>query len=426
MERRNHRPQVSLFYFIIFMMSVSIVIIVYTLPFSEIAYIRVDHIIWLLLFIVSFFAGALSFKQWSKYPSASILIIFCLICLASTMSIFATKITKMNVYSSLFYQMAMYQCALVFLITLSSFPIEKRETFINWVIFMGVMLSIIGLLQFLYILPPHEYIAGMGNLDNRATALLSFNSLHLATYLVTSVLLGYGVFLQQKSFITKGVLFISLLLMIIVLILTKARSAWLGFLIGNIIFALVTLKMTNGKSIILIMITFIVLSIGIFYMGNVNKVVNEAVEKRDSSAIHRLITYDLFFDYIKNHPLVLVTGVGFMNWRYALTGETASSAGHNVYLQILGDLGIGGLLLFLWFWYRNFKMAAKLARDGDFWGRMLLPIIGAYLATCLTSDILYPGSAMENCLFFIMLITGVVLSAYDAETPSVAAEKAVS
>ncbi len=414
MDTINQRPQVSLFYFILFLMSVSTVIIIYILPFSEYTYIRLDHIIWLLLFMSSFFSGALSFKQWSKYPSSSILIVFCLICLASTLSIFATKITKMNLYSSLWYQLAMYQCAIVYLISLSGFPIEKRGTIIKWVILFGVILSIIGLLQFLYILPSYEYIAGAANMDNRATSLLSFNSIHLATYLVTSILLGYGVFLQQKGFISKVILSVGLLLMIIVLIMTKSRSAWIGFLVGNVIFALITSRMTHGKSIIMIIITFGILSINIYYMANINKVVYEAVDKRDSSAIHRLITYDLFFDYIKNHPSVLVTGVGFMNWRYALTRETAASAGHDVYLQILGDLGIGGLLLFLWFWYRNLKMAAKLARDGDFWGRMLIPIIGAYLTICLTSDILYPVASLENCFLFIMLITGVLLSAYDA------------
>lgn len=80
-------------------------------------------------------------------------------------------------------------------------------------------------------------------------------------------------------------------------------------------------------------------------------------------------------------------------------------------------LGIGGLLLYL------FKVVQKLAREGDFWGRMFIPIIGAYLSTCLTYEILYPVWAMENFFFFSMLVTGVVLSAYNAEKPKFPVKK---
>ena len=422
----GQRPRIGLSYFIIFLLSVSSVIIVYTLPFSENAYFRLDHFVWLLIFIPAFLKGTFSRHNFVKYSSVKPLIIFCLICLFSTVSIFATKVMKLNVYNSLWYQIAMYQGAIVYLIALSCFPIERRETFIKWIIFLGVGLSIVGLMQFLTVIPPYAYNPRMVIPDNRATGLLSYNNNHLGAYLIASIFFGYGYIIQNKNIMRKIIGLIAVIFMILVLIMTKCRSAWVGFLMGNIIYGFVNLRVTKGKSLIFIIMIALVLSTSIFYMPNVQNVLHEGAYERSGSAYSRLSSYDLFFNYLTGHPLVLITGVGFMNWRYALSHSTAASEAHDMYLELLGELGIGGLLVFLWFWYRNFKMARTLAQNGDFWARMFIPIIGAYLTTCLTYDILYPVWAMENFFFFSMLITGVILCPYDAEITNFPVEKAGS
>ncbi len=135
-----------------------------------------------------------------------------------------------------------------------------------------------------------------------------------------------------------------------------------------------------------------------------------------SSVYSRIYIYKHFFEAIYKNPLIALFGVGFMNWRYYLEGATGGSAGHNVYLQVFGDLGIVGLLVFLWFWLRTFKMANRLAKQGDGWAIGYLSILTAYLAAGLSAEILYPVPAMENCLMLIFLITGIVLSSYRADT----------
>ncbi len=170
----------------------------------------------------------------------------------------------------------------------------------------------------------------------------------LAEYLIMVLPLILAVFIVAKSL--KGRVFILLCgaLSCGCLIYTWSRGAWLGFMLGVIIFMLMYSKKTLAAMLFCLL--------GIPFLPFV---LPESIIQRftsigdlgDSSTSYRVYIWNGVVKMLKDY---LFTGIGIGNESfklvypaYALSGIETAPHSHNLYLQITVELGIFGLIVFL-------------------------------------------------------------------------------
>lgn len=141
----------------------------------------------------------------------------------------------------------------------------------------------------------------------------------------------------------------------------------------------------------------------------------------------------LWFDTIAallEHPVLLIVGTGFQNFR--ALGVSATGA-HNQYLTALTELGIGGFVAFsLWLWSQlmSFRRNKKVTE-----ARLTVPLMSAFsciaalMVVGLFNSVLYPARALPGFFGFALAYFGVmgaalrVLGATQPFAPRVAFRK---
>ncbi|KHE90864.1 MAG: O-antigen ligase family protein [Candidatus Scalindua rubra] len=91
----------------------------------------------------------------------------------------------------------------------------------------------------------------------------------------------------------------------------------------------------------------------------------ELLENMDSSSVKRILIWKGALRAISGSPLF---GIGFHRWPYVAyehTGVAKLKSPHNMYLEIMLNSGIIGLLLFFWLFYSVFKTAYRVAGHCD-------------------------------------------------------------
>ena len=127
-----------------------------------------------------------------------------------------------------------------------------------------------------------------------------------------------------------------------------------------------------------------------------------------SSWESRLFGWRAFKEIISKDFSVLFLGVGFLNWRYALSYKTLLYGGHNNYLSVLGELGIFGLIVFLWIWVKVLYHSWSNRNVSDSFGRAYFAIIVGLLISCVTQETLYPVYVMEGFLGMVMFLSALL------------------
>jgi len=147
----------------------------------------------------------------------------------------------------------------------------------------------------------------------------------LAGYLIMSIPLIY-IDKTRKWFLIP---------VFIALFLTKSTGAFLSLFIGLIFYAYL-LKKTSKKAWIAIMLLFIIfLTVIIMRQSSIQQNTTPL-----NSLIQRISYWSECINVIKTHPL---TGTGIGN-----LSLTASRYAHNSFLQLWGEIGIVGIMGFLW------------------------------------------------------------------------------
>jgi O-antigen ligase len=407
--------------YLLLLLSVSTVIVIVQLPFSDFTYIRFDDVAWGILLLVVMRREHLTktYDSLKKYSVIRPLIIFSILAAISLLRIVSLSDNNVNpILHSIWFQLKFMQCVIIFIFSLLYFPIEKRDLFFKSVIFLGTILAVIGILQFAEVIPLYEYHQLNKFSPGQISSVLSPNSEHLGIYMITALFLSYGMVEISKKNTKKSIVIVAIALMFFTLILTGSRSSWVGFLVGNIVFIMSMVK-TRRKFGLFLIIVLVLIGVTIS-SSDLRELLLAGVynEHRIGSAMHRVNSYSRFFEVLKSNPMILLVGVGFMNWRYTLVQSTEITWAHNNYLSVLGELGIGGFLVFLWYWFSTLNISRRLANAGDIWAKCYNSILTAILVACLSSEALYPVWSFENLLLFIMTISGVILSPYRYRTIS--------
>ena len=258
----------------------------------------------------------------------------------------------------------------------------KRENqlkrFIRVWLASAIVVTLYGIYQ--YITSPSLFVSSFFTLNS-----------YLSQYLILIIPLILSLFLFKK--ITKpdksgnykfpcsrSILGIVLLLTFILLVLTMERGAWLGIIIG-----LLTMGIILKEKRILIGVPLLFLLIFFAFSPFKARALSIFQSRYHSE---RLCCIKSCLTMIKEHPLI---GVGLGNFRhyypdYMLPGAKEHFLhAHNVFLQIAVEMGIPGLLVFLWLLFLFFKDAFSNKGKNEYIRILRVGLSAGIIAILVTS-----------------------------------------
>lgn len=214
----------------------------------------------------------------------------------------------------------------------------------------GTVVAIIGVFQ--YAFGTIDMAAWLDtsyfyDIDRRAVSLFE-NPNVLGAYLI--IVLPFALYCATRAYGAKKKLLIriSIALILICLVLTWSRGAWIAALVEILIFSLLYSKKTT-RFLVLLCACIPVLSFLI--PQTVIRRFTSIGSLADSSSMYRLYTWKGTWRSIQEYWL---GGVGYGNTAYeqiypqfAYAGIEAAEHSHNLFLQIWFGMGIGGLVIFL-------------------------------------------------------------------------------
>jgi O-antigen ligase len=256
---------------------------------------------------------------------------------------------------------------------------------------------------------------------------------------------------------SKGWRIISILSLagiVISLLLSQTRSAWLGSffilvcsLLLVIFFAKASLKnwLLGTGAAVVAMAGLVLLIIQTDPNGTLSASIKERtlnispVEVADSSTSsaagnvnERFKIWKSTLSLIKDHPL---TGVGPGNWKIAIPvygrADMAWAGGffipdepHNVYLFVTAETGLPGAILYFAGWILIALMGITVIRRSASADKKILVILmlGGLGAFAIDSMFSFPTQRIEHSLY-MMLMGGIVLGSYATEAAATAASK---
>ncbi len=347
---------------------------------------------------ISFATGALSWvlkvhltQTWKELRGTRVGIAILCFCLAGILSI----TTSVDSENSIKLLKKLIQFIIFFWVANAVQDEKQRDLLVKLVIVAGVATALNGLIPFFSASFTENSIKGVMSKESTFSAILMFSGL---------VALARFLFNKPKEYWVLG----NLGVIIFALLLTMARQAWLGFLVGAIF-----LLFCWNKKYLLVMPLFLA---GLLFFGpaGISKRVASFTNLQDNSVQARVSLWEMGWETFKDHP---ITGCGYkcvdsIHAQYPdPSGWVAYYRGmHSNPFQLLVDSGIAGLgfWLFIWMAYFTeiFKRLRTLAKD-TFSSNSKGLLIGssaailAYLAGGFFESSIY-DSEVSMLLYFLM------------------------
>ena len=225
----------------------------------------------------------------------------------------------------------------------------------------SVIISVIGVFEYLLGFAKSGWVdtAKFGYIEGRVTSLFD-NPNVLAMYLVLSFPLLLAKAADAATKKAKLLAGASVLSVVLCVIFTWSRGAWLALIACTLLFLIIRSRKTLSVLIVFLLtlpaVSFIVpLGIRLRFasIGDIT----------DSSTYYRLYTWRGTLSAIKDH---LFSGYGYGSEafaeiypQYAYAGMESAEHSHSLFLQILFGVGLFGLLIFalflLFFTQKNFE-----------------------------------------------------------------------
>ncbi|MDI3480562.1 MAG: hypothetical protein PWQ97_217 [Tepidanaerobacteraceae bacterium] len=281
------------------------------------------------------------------------------------------------------------------------------KTALLFQILSALLLSLYGIYQYFFIKIPTAIawvdVKQFPELSTRVYATLE-NPNVLAEYLALSIPVVLGVLMGSKSAIRKLIFFIILIVLLICLVLTFSRGAWLGLALALVVFA----ALKEPRLLVwLILLGFI----SPLFMPSV--VINRVASigsLEDSSNAFRVTIWIAAIRMIKDY---WITGVGLgltafsrVYRDYMIAGTPALHA-HNLYLEIGIEMGIAGLLTFIWMIIASFSSAMNCIKNDNWHSFVLAGVVAALAGHLLHGMFDYvwfsPRIVMEFWMFLGMM-----------------------
>jgi O-antigen ligase len=344
------------------------------------------------------------------YPTASIpaILFLAVATLAAAFSLMRTESLKtFPLY--VIYFMAFYCAALLFQ------DLEKMKYAIVFSIISALIVSFIGIYQYFFVKVRTAMawvdITQFPELSTRVYATME-NPNVLAEYLGFIIPINLGLLWAAKKPAVKGLLGIITSIIALCLILTFSRGAWLGLALAVMIFAVL-------KEPRLLIVILVLAFVSPAFMPDVVQTRIASIGSlEDSSNAFRISIWIAALRMIKDYWL---TGVGLglsafarVYRDYMIAGTPALHA-HNLYLEMGLEMGIAGLLTFMWMIGAGLSKAVKASKTGRAVSSVIVGIIGGLAGHLLHGLFDYVWFSPRIVMLFWILFGMMVGLAADRE-----------
>jgi putative inorganic carbon (HCO3(-)) transporter len=293
-----------------------------------------------------------------------------------------------------------------------SFQITHTEKRIHhaintWVI-TGFLIATVAIFEFIHFGLPYlvrSYSRATTIFTPRLRSAAFLSPTLLASYLNLCLFLSVGILIHTETKRKKIIIGATILVLLCALIFTFSRGGWAGFLFG---FLFVIYKLKAFKSVIAIALIFMLAALflggGILIDVLVERVSSFADPEEDIAYQERMVLWSATKKIILEHP-ILGVGIGSSPEYYDRLSFAYPSKyryTHNLYLNIVAELGIIGFGLFLWFLagiFRSYRLFFK--RKGDAQGKKLMFIFAAGLIAYAVHGLLHFHLAERHIWAFL-------------------------
>jgi len=317
---------------------------------------------------------------------------------------------------------------LYFIITNNINNEQQINRILDVILIIGGLFGIYGILQYQGI----DFSFWTGNIGRQNVFGLFGNVNYFAEYLIIPLTIAVPLFFVSRNKIKKLLLLIGILVMGGSLILTFTRGSYLGF--GtSLIFMFFLFISSSGKTFIkenkkflIVIFLAIILIISLIVIPNpLNKpgTVISKIKSRTSvtqliqgsSIKRRIATWKFTVLMIKDHPL-LGSGIGTYKYNtlkyqaiFFDQGENRSlypygfaDKAHNEYLQLWAEIGIIGLLIFIWIIICYFNYGIKILNKikNHYKQAILIGLMGSIVAVLVDGIFGFPLHLAATIVLF--------------------------
>lgn len=171
---------------------------------------------------------------------------------------------------------------------------------------------------------------------------------HIFSFFVSlCFFVGLGLFFSERNNFLKIAYLAGILLMVLAILFSFSRGAYLGIIAGSLFYVIFLLKKKNILGKVAIAGAFMLAIVLIFYQQIIFQRLASAFNPKEGSNVERLQNWRQAADIIQDHPLF---GVGLGNYSSVVdpsSGERSSIYAHNMFLDIAAETGVLNGIVFL-------------------------------------------------------------------------------
>jgi O-antigen ligase len=382
---------------------------IYFLPMSNLTYIRVDDVLWALVF-TSWLINARKRARSISIRSLPLfwpLLCLCLLSVLSGIRVFMLTPSPMPLgnYAWFLFRLLQY-VSVYFIVGTINFSTQERSRLFSLMILCGAVISSIIFLQYLGILtefPLPKYVETAGAI----TGTFNFKT-QIGAVSMILVFLALDKIVWRKLYWWLGIILFGCFS--VLLLITQSRSAWVAFVVGILVYLL---TMRTFRSKFFLGTTLIIAGVLFFGIESNQQLYNsrpifdmETGElNKDAAVSARLNSLPVILSYLADNPDIVFFGVGFMNWRYTLSPVSEIYGGHNNYLTAFAELGLFGFIVFCFVIIKGIWSAWKSLKQNQPFSQCYMAIFVGLCAASFFEDIFWPAIAQESFLAFFLFIS---------------------
>lgn len=185
-------------------------------------------------------------------------------------------------------------------------------------------------------------------------------------YLIMLIPVAFALFIASKRFSERALTLTSLFASVLALVYTWSRGAWLGFIAAM----LILLVIINRKALGAYVFGILALPLAIPVLpASIIERFSSIGNMTDSSTSYRVFIWEAATNMINDY---FVSGIGIgvdafqtVYSEYALAGIETAPHSHNLYLQIMLELGIFGFAAFVFAMFMFFAKVFTFLKNSD-------------------------------------------------------------
>ncbi|WP_352418905.1 O-antigen ligase family protein [Proteiniborus sp.] len=321
-----------------------------------------------------------------------------LMAISTLLSSLFSELWYVSIFFSILYIIKILFCSIV-----SCYLDESHvEKIILLLMYLGVLVSIIGIFQFFYFngdMPNSWVDTNVYNIDFRAYSTF-YNPNILAVFLNLSLLTGLVQFETNKTHKNKTLATSCFILSLICLLLTYSRNGWFSLCISFIVLSFINTKYIKYA------VLFPIIFFSFDFLGDIGRLLPKNMIA-DSSIEYRIKIWIAAIKIIKDN-LILGIGPGTI-WEeiplYSNDLKAYISHVHNIYLQKLADTGIIGLFFFIFF----IKYLWNEIKEDVFSNKEISVISFGFCITLLVNGLFDAVCFQSQISIFVWLFIGIGL-----------------